>query len=203
MNGGKKRSASFGIPCSNTPPTLEVKKRIFDKMSGFVELFVIVAQYLTTFLWRDDNLATGFTCFAENTLRIIASVNQKPALSPSISAQASLQSARLPSVTATLTVISCASTERCNFEFSPPLCGPCLHCGPRHPRHEDEPYCGFINDEPFKIWGDDERFEYLLPSASITPPAEPTVRIFPVSKIRRKIPPRRACSQYPEDGIDK
>ena len=54
-----------------------MEKSILDKMPDFVELSVIVARYFTTSLWRDDNLETGFTCFAENTLRIVASISQK------------------------------------------------------------------------------------------------------------------------------
>ena len=41
-----------------------MEKSILHKMPDFVELSVIVACYFTTFLWQDDNLATGFTCFA-------------------------------------------------------------------------------------------------------------------------------------------
>ena len=54
-----------------------MEKSILDKMPDFVELSVIVARYFTTSLWRDDNQETGFTCFAENTLRIVASISQK------------------------------------------------------------------------------------------------------------------------------
>ena len=41
---------TFGIACS-TPPALKMKKRILDKIPGIVELFVVAAQYVTTFPW--------------------------------------------------------------------------------------------------------------------------------------------------------
>ena len=61
-----------------------MQKSILDKMPDFVELSVIVTQCLTTFPWRDDNLATGFTCFAENILCIVASVSQKDSCTQSV-----------------------------------------------------------------------------------------------------------------------
>ena len=75
-------------------------------------------------------METGFTCFAENTLRIVASISQSaPALNPSINAQASLQSARVPSVTITSLFSSprsvLASTVRCK------LASFCIRCNSR------------------------------------------------------------------------
>jgi hypothetical protein len=60
-----------------------------------------------------------------------------------------------------------------------------------------------INHQPLIIRLLNKLFKQFFPQASVTPTAKTTLRIFPITKVRRQVTPRRACAQYPKYGIDK
>ena len=60
-----------------------------------------------------------------------------------------------------------------------------------------------VNHEPFKVWLNDERLKQALPNAFVSPPAEPTMGVLPVTIARREVSPRRACAQNPDHCVDK
>ena len=60
-----------------------------------------------------------------------------------------------------------------------------------------------VNHQPLKIRLNDQRIKQFLPNLSITPTTKSPMRILPVTIVAWQIPPWRACTQYPEHGIDK
>ena len=44
-------------------------------------------------------------------------------------------------------------------------------------------------------------FQQRLPGFFIPPTAKPAMGVFPITVVRRQIPPRRTGSRYPEDGV--
>ena len=107
---------------------------------------------------------------------------------------ASLQSARVPSVTIIRTGIPCASTARCIFELSPLLCAPCL----------GYPFCscpvlmdfniGSVNHQPFKIRFINKDFKKLFPKPIVPSSAKSAMCVFPVAIFRWQVAPWRTSS---------
>ena len=60
-----------------------------------------------------------------------------------------------------------------------------------------------VDHQPFKVCVIHQGFQNLFPDSFVTPPAESTVYILPVSKRFRKIPPRCSGTQNPEYTVDK
>ena len=60
-----------------------------------------------------------------------------------------------------------------------------------------------INHQPLEIRLLDESFKELLPNFLVSPSAETTMGILPITIARRQVSPRCTGAQYPEYGIDK
>ena len=48
-----------------------------------------------------------------------------------------------------------------------------------------------------------QRLENSFENAARAPPAQPLVRVLPIAKALRQIPPRNACAIAAENGLDK
>jgi len=60
-----------------------------------------------------------------------------------------------------------------------------------------------IDHQPFHVRLIDDLLKQSLPNAPITPPAEPPMGVLPVAVACRKITPRRAGTQNPEDCVNE
>ncbi len=60
-----------------------------------------------------------------------------------------------------------------------------------------------VDHQPFHVRLVNELLKQLLPNALVAPPAEPPMRVLPVTVACRKITPGRTGAQNPEDGIKK
>jgi len=60
-----------------------------------------------------------------------------------------------------------------------------------------------IDHQPFKIWIINQYFKEFFPYSLVSPTNKALVNGSPFAIFRRQISPRRASTQYPEDGIDE
>ena len=60
-----------------------------------------------------------------------------------------------------------------------------------------------INHQPLKVRFRYQFLQQYLPNTLVTPAAETTMRVFPVSIVRRQVAPGGASAQNPENRIDK
>lgn len=60
-----------------------------------------------------------------------------------------------------------------------------------------------IDHQPFHVRFVDELLKQPLPDTAVAPPAEPPVRVLPVTVAGRKIAPGCTRAQNPEDSVEK
>jgi len=60
-----------------------------------------------------------------------------------------------------------------------------------------------VYHQPFKVRLINKDFKEFLPYSSVSPSAETSMRVLPVTIIWRQIAPRGTCSQNPENCVDK
>lgn len=54
MDGSEERGGIFRVACGNAAPTLKMEEGIFNEVTKFIEVSVVVALDFAIFLGRDD-----------------------------------------------------------------------------------------------------------------------------------------------------
>ncbi len=77
LNSRQEGSSIFRIPSGNAPPLLEFKKSVFDKVTQFVKIMVIIALVQPIFPWWNHSDHTMLYSPAKDFVCIIASIRKK------------------------------------------------------------------------------------------------------------------------------
>lgn len=95
MNRGEKGGGIFGIASGNAPPAFEVKEGIFDEMTQFVEVAIILALMEAVFFGRNDSSHALFCGLQEDGIGIVAAIGQKISGAHALDKSASLRAISL------------------------------------------------------------------------------------------------------------
>ena len=77
LDSSSKGSDVFCVASRNTAPSFEKQKCILNKMTEFVEIFVVFSQVFSVFLWRNDRYHALVNSLEYDCVCIISPVCQK------------------------------------------------------------------------------------------------------------------------------
>ena len=77
MYSSEKRGRIFGIACSNTPPLFQFQECVFNKMTQFIEIFVIKSLLFSILLGGYHNNHSMRFCIFHDFICIISSVGKQ------------------------------------------------------------------------------------------------------------------------------